>query len=49
MAHNFVLSAIKKKDVKRALQLVQMPGYDVNIGVENITPLMLASKLGKKG
>ncbi|XP_041350533.1 ankyrin repeat domain-containing protein 17-like [Gigantopelta aegis] len=46
MAHKFVLSAIKKKDVKKALQLVQMPGYDVNIGVENVTPLMLASKLG---
>ena len=43
-----MFTAIKKKDVARVLQMISLPGYDINyVTKKKITPLILAAKFGK--
>ena len=47
MNQNYILAAIKRKDTEKVLQLIHVPGYDINYATQRkITPLILASKLG---
>ncbi|XP_046334671.1 putative ankyrin repeat protein RF_0381 [Haliotis rufescens] len=46
MTHKYVLAAIKKKDVDKFFQLIDLPGYDVNTSAKGDTPLILAAKSG---